>query len=164
MKKYGKKILIGLLVILLGIQFIRSGKNVSGEATNDISTKFPVPENVMAILKPACMDCHSNTTRYPWYTNIQPIGMWLEGHVNEGKRELNFSNFTARKVAVQNHKFEEIIEMVKEGDMPLKSYTWTHADARLSDEQRALVTTWAQSMMDTLRQRYPADSLVLRRK
>lgn len=164
MKKYGKKILIGLLVILVGMQFIRSEKNVSGNAQNDISTKYPVPENVMAILKPACMDCHSNTTRYPWYAEIQPVGMWLAGHVNEGKRELNFSNFTARKVAVQNHKFEEIIEMVKEGDMPLKSYTWTHADARLSDEQRAIVTTWAQSMMDTLRQRYPADSLVLRRK
>lgn len=164
MKNYVKKILVALLVILLGMQFIRSEKNLSGPTKNEISTKYPVPESVMAILKPACMDCHSNTTRYPWYAEIQPVGMWLAGHVKEGKRELNFSDFTGRKVAIQNHKFEEIIENVKEGEMPLKSYTWTHQDARLTSEQRAIITSWAESMMDTLRQNFPADSLVLRRK
>ncbi len=164
MKKYGKKILIGLLVVLLGLQFYRSEKNLSGEAANDISTKYPVPEAVMAILKPACMDCHSNTTRYPWYAEIQPVGIWLAGHVKEGKQHLNFSTFTSRKVAVQNHKFEEIIDMVKEGEMPLNSYTWTHSDARLSSEQRTLITSWAQAMMDTLKLQYPADSLVMKRR
>jgi hypothetical protein len=164
MKKYGKKILIGLLVILLGLQFIRSTKNISGESKNDIAAKYPIPAEVMDILKPACMDCHSNTTRYPWYAEIQPVGMWLAGHVKEGKKELNFSEFTARKVAVQNHKFEEIIEMVKEGEMPLASYTWTHKDAALTPAQRGIITNWAQAMMDTLRHQYPADSLVLRRK
>ena len=164
MKKYGKKILIGLLVILLGMQFIRPAKNRSGESKNDIATKYPVPDEVLAILKPACLDCHSNTTRYPWYAEIQPVGMWLADHVKEGKQHLNFSEFTSRKVAVQNHKFEEIIENVKEGEMPLPSYTWTHKDAVLSPEQRAVITSWAQAMMDTLKQQYPADSLVLRRR
>jgi hypothetical protein len=84
--------------------------------------------------------------------------------VKEGKKELNFSDFTNRKVAIQNHKFEEIIEMVKEGEMPLDSYTWTHKDAKLSPEQRTTITTWAQAMMDTLSAHYPVDSLVLRRK
>ncbi len=162
MKKIGKKILISLLVILLGLQFYRPEKNLSGEATHDISTKYPVPEAVMAVLQPACLDCHSNLTRYPWYAEIQPVGIWLAGHVKEGKKHLNFSDFTSRRVAVQNHKFEEIIEMVKEGDMPLKSYSWTHRDARLSAEQRALITSWAGAMMDSLRQKYPADSLVLK--
>ncbi len=164
MKKYRKKILIGLLIILIGLQFYRPEKNLSGESANNISTKYPIPDNVMAVLKPACMDCHSNTTRSPWYAEIQPLGMWLAGHVKGGKQKLNFSTFTARKLAVQNHKFEEIIEMVKEGNMPLKSYTWAHHDARLSMEQRVLITSWAGAMMDTLRQKYPADSLVLQRR
>lgn len=164
MKKYGKKILLGLLIVLAALQFVRPEKNLSGESKNDISTKYPVPEAVAAILKPACMDCHSNTTRYPWYAEIQPVGIWLAQHVKEGKRELNFSTFTARKVAVQNHKFEEIIKMVKEGEMPLSSYTWTHKDAVLTPEQKAVITNWAQAMMDTLKQQYPADSLVLRRR
>ena len=164
MKKYGKKILIGLLVILLGMQFIRSAKNISGESKNAMSSKFPIPEDVMSILKPACMDCHSNNTRYPWYAEIQPVGMWLSGHMKEAKKELNFSDFTARRAAVQNKKFKEIIDQVKEGEMPLSSYTWTHRDAVLSDEQRAILTSWAGAMMDTLKQRYPADSLVLQKR
>jgi hypothetical protein len=164
MKKYGKKILIGLLVVLLGLQFVPSKKNLSGDNTFDIATKYPIPTDVMDILKPACLDCHSNTTRYPWYASVQPIGMWLAGHVKGGKRELNFSEFTKQRVAVQNHKFEEIIEVVKEGEMPMKSYTWTHRDAVLTDAQRTLITNWAQAMMDTLQAQYPADSLVLKRK
>lgn len=164
MKKYGKYILYALLGALVIMQFIRPEKNLSGNETHDITQKYPVPDEVMALLKPACYDCHSNTTRYPWYAEIQPVGWWLAQHVKEGKKGLNFSTFTSRKVAVQNHKFEEIIEMVKEGDMPLKSYTWTHGDAKLSDEQRALITSWAQAMMDTLQRQYPADSLILKRK
>ncbi len=84
--------------------------------------------------------------------------------MNEGKKHLNFSEFTSRKIAVQNHKFEEIIEMVKEGEMPLGSYTWTHRDAVLSAEQQQTLVNWAQSCMDSLAANYPADSLVLRRK
>jgi hypothetical protein len=164
MKKYGKKVLMGLLVLVLGLQFVRPEKNISGVSTNALSNQYPVPEEVMAILKPACMDCHSNTTRYPWYAEIQPVGIWLANHVNDGKKHLNFSEFTARKIAVQNHKFEEIIENVKEEEMPLSSYTWTHSDAKLTPEQREIITSWAQSMMDTLKAKYPADSLVLRRK
>jgi len=164
MKNIAKKILTALLIILIVMQFIRPAKNLSGDTQHAMVGKYPIPENVTSILKPACMDCHSNTTRYPWYAEIQPVGWWLDNHVKEGKKELNFSDFTNRKVAIQNHKFEEIIEMVKEGEMPLDSYTWTHKDAKLSPEQRTTITTWAQAMMDTLSAHYPVDSLVLRRK
>ncbi|MCB0524105.1 MAG: heme-binding domain-containing protein, partial [Saprospiraceae bacterium] len=112
----------------------------------------------------ACMDCHSNNTRYPWYAEIQPVGLWLAGHVKGGKQHLNFSEFTNRRVAYQNHKFEEIIEMVRDGEMPMKSYTWTHADARLTQEQKNLICDWSQAMRDSLAQQYPADSLVMRRR
>ncbi|MFM7400174.1 MAG: heme-binding domain-containing protein, partial [Bacteroidota bacterium] len=114
MKKYGKKVLLGLLGVLIIMQFIQPDRNVSGAAPGDITGKYAVSENVMAVLKPACYDCHSNQTRYPWYAGIQPVAWWLAEHVNDGKRHLNFDEFTTRKIAVQNHKLEEIIEMVKE--------------------------------------------------
>lgn len=164
MQKYGKKVLLALLGVLIIMQFIHPDRNDSGVAPGDIAGKYVVPENVMAVLKPACYDCHSNETRYPWYANIQPVAWWLAEHVNDGKRHLNFHEFTTRKAAVQNHKLEEIIEMVKEEEMPLGSYTWAHADARLSDAQRELIVNWARSAMDSLKAQYPADSLVLRRK
>lgn len=164
MKKYLKPILLGLLTILLLAQFIRPAKNLSNDLTNDISKNYPIPDSVQAILKVACNDCHSNYTVYPWYAEVQPVAAWLANHVEEGKEHLNFSNFTARRVAVQNHKFEEIIEMVKEGEMPLASYTWIHRDAILSEMQKQTLINWAQANMDSLKTQYPADSLVLRRK
>jgi hypothetical protein len=90
----------------------------------------------------------------------------MSNHVNEGKRELNLSEFTKRPLAVQNHKFEETIEMVKEGEMPLPSYTWLglHGDANLTDEQKLLITEWAQAQMDYLKATYPPDSLVRKRR
>lgn len=164
MKKYVKPVLLGLLVILLLAQFVRPEKNRSNDLTNDISKKYPVPESVQAILKVSCNDCHSNFTVYPWYAEVQPVAVWLANHVQEGKEHLNFSDFTARPVAVQNHKFEEIIEMVKEGEMPLNSYTWIHRDAILTEQQKQALIGWAEMNMDSLKAQYPADSLVMPRR
>ena len=164
MKKYIKPVLLGLLAIFLLSQLIRPAKNQSNDQANDVSKKSPVPDSVQAILKVACNDCHSNATVYPWYAEVQPVAWWLANHVEEGKEHLNLSNFTARRVAIQNHKFEEIIEMVKEGEMPLASYTWIHRDAILTEGQKQTLINWAQTNMDSLKVQYPADSLVLRRK
>lgn len=164
MKKYLRPLLYGLLTLLVLVQFYRPARNLSNDQSNHVSTLYPVPAEVETILKPACYDCHSNLTEYPWYANIQPVASWLANHVEEGKSELNFSSFTKRRIAGQNHKFEEIIEMVKEGEMPLSSYTWTHTDARLSDQQKQTLIAWAQANMDTLAARYPPDSLVIKRK
>ncbi len=164
MKKYIKPVLLGLLAIFLLSQLIRPAKNQSNDQANDVSKKYPVPDSVQAILKVACNDCHSNATVYPWYAEVQPVAWWLANHVEEGKEHLNLSNFTARRVAIQNHKFEEIIEMVKEGEMPLASYTWIHRDAILTEGQKQTLINWAQTNMDSLKVQYPADSLVLRRK
>ena len=160
-----KIILFVILAALIGIQLIRPAKNTSGTKDNDISKKYTVPAQVASILEVACNDCHSNHTKYPWYAEVQPIGWWLNQHVTEGKRHLNFSEFTNRPIAVQNHKFEETIEMVKEKEMPLASYTWLglHSEAKLTDAQREILVDWSQAQMDMLKTQYPADSLVLRR-
>ncbi len=161
-----KKILVGLGVVLVAIQLIRPERNLSDDRTYDVSTKYAVPEDVKQILAVACNDCHSNKTEYPWYANIQPVAWFLDHHVTDGKRHLNFSNFTSRSVAYQNHKFEETIEMVKEGEMPLASYTYLglHAGANLTEPQKQSLINWAQANMDSLKAQYPADSLVMRRK
>ncbi|MDB5275156.1 MAG: cytochrome [Ferruginibacter sp.] len=91
-----KKVLLVLLVILVIIQFIHPAKNSSSEdamLVNDISKKYIIPQNVHDILKTSCYDCHSNNTVYPWYSKIQPVDWWLTNHINEGKREVNFSEF-----------------------------------------------------------------------
>lgn len=161
-----KKIPLGLLAVLVIIQFIQPEKNISGESSNDFSKKYPVPVEVSNILTVACNDCHTNKTVYPWYANVQPVAWWLNGHVVDGKRHLNLSTFLSRPIAVQNHKLEEIIEMVKEKEMPLPSYTnmGLHAEANLTDEQRQVLITWAQVQMDTLKAQYHPDSLVMKRR
>lgn len=155
-----KKILLFLLLVLVVIQFIHPKKNkAEGPQPNFIGNQYPIPADVKSLLDKACLDCHSNNTRYPWYTNLQPVHWWMEKHVTDGKKKVNYDEFTNRSARYQFHKMEETIEMVKEGEMPLKSYTWTHKDARLRTEQKEKLTAWAQSVMDAMRARYPVDSL-----
>lgn len=160
-----KKITIGLLAVIIIIQFFQPEKNTSDDQTNHISGKYEISGEVSTILKNACNDCHSNKTEYPWYASIQPVGWWLADHVNEGKGHLNFSEFTSRKIAYQNHKLEEIIEEVDEDKMPLPSYTnfGLHPEANLTAEQKKVLTDWARNQMELLKANYPADSLILRR-
>ncbi|MEZ5023752.1 MAG: heme-binding domain-containing protein [Chitinophagales bacterium] len=160
-----KRILAVLVVILILIQFIRPEKNNSNDNTYALDTKYTVPENVSNILAVACNDCHSNNTRYPWYSNIQPVAWWLNSHVEEGKEHLNFSEFTNRTLAYQYHKLEETVEEVEERKMPLPSYTnlGLHVEANLSDEQRTLLIDWAKSQIQYLEQTYPKDSLIRKR-
>lgn len=161
MKKFLRYTLITLGVLLVIIQFIRPEKNLSGDDTYHLYKAYPASDEIKGILKVACDDCHSNKTEYPWYANVQPFAWWIGGHVNDGKRHLNFSEFTSRRIAIQNHKFEEVVEMIEEDEMPLKSYTLIHRNAVLSDDQKVSLVAWANAMMDTLKANYPADSLVM---
>lgn len=156
-----KKIGIALAIIIVVIQFIRPEKNISGNETYAIQTKYDLPNDVENIMQLSCYDCHSNTTKYPWYSNVQPAAWFLANHVNDGKKHLNFSEFTNIPLFVQNHKLEEIKEMVEEKEMPLSSYTYfgLHPEANLTDAQRQKIIDWADSQMNFLKQTYPADSL-----
>lgn len=142
-----KKILWGLLILIVLIQFIRPAKNRSAiVAANDITNHYPVPDTVRGILKRSCNDCHSNNTEYPWYTNIQPVGWWLQHHVNEGKDGLNFSEFASYEIKDQHHMLHELIEEIEEDHMPLNSYLWIHKDAKLSPDDKKLLTDWANAV------------------
>jgi len=160
MKKVLKTIGWLLLIALVVIQFFHPKKNIhEGDQPNAISKKFLVSADVRIILDKACMDCHSNNTRYPWYNNIQPVAWWLNNHVIDGKKELNFDEYINRRPRFQYRRMEQTIDLVKKGEMPLDSYTWTHKDAILSEEEKTKLFAWAQSVMDTLKTQYPIDSL-----
>lgn len=161
MKKVLSNSLIILLVALIVIQFIRPGKNQGEEiAETQITAKYQIPEDVKHILNVSCYDCHSNTTHYPWYYNIQPVAWVLNDHIVEGKKELNFSTFTNYPVWRQYKKFKEIGKEVKEGHMPMSSFTLLHRDAVLSAEQKLSIQNWAGSAMKEMEASYPSDSLI----
>lgn len=156
-----KKILWVLLAALVIIQFIHPKKNkAEGPQTSYIGNRYAIPADVKPILDKACNDCHSNNTRYPWYAKIQPVHWWMNNHIREGKSKLNFDEYTSRPMRFQYHRMEDIIEQVKEGEMPLDSYTWTHKDARLTNAEKAALTNWAQGVMDSMKAHYPMDSLI----
>ncbi len=163
MKRSFKTVLIVLLVILVIIQFFRPTKNKSTVlSTNDVTAGLIVPPNVEKILKLSCYDCHSNNTRYLWYANVQPVAWWLNHHIDEGKRELNFSEFKRYKIYRQHKKLEEIAEEVETGEMPLNSYTLIHRNANLDEQQKNMIISWSKSAIKQLKINYPADSFLKR--
>jgi hypothetical protein len=163
-KKILKGIGIAVAALLVIVQFVRPEKNTGGAPTDgDIAATYDVPADIQTILRTSCYDCHSNNTRYPWYAEIQPIGWMLNRHITEGKRELNFSEFASRKPRWQYRKFEEIVEQVEKAEMPLPSYLLAHADARLSDEQKARLISWAREMQLRIKNDHPDESFERRK-
>lgn len=156
-----KRTLQILLLVLIVIQFIRPAKNKSeGLSNNDITKLYSVPEEVQSIFKTSCNDCHSNNTVYPWYFNIQPVAWWLDSHIKDGKKELNFSEFATYRIRRQYKKLEDIKNEVKEDEMPLNNYLWIHKNAKLNDQQKLVITNWATMIRDTIKANYPPDSLI----
>jgi hypothetical protein len=140
-----RKLGLLLLLVLIVIQFFHPDKNESSViSVNDITNVAVVPDDVQSILKTSCYDCHSNSTVYPWYYAIQPVAWWLNNHVVEGKEHLNFSEFGTYTPKNARHKLDEVKEVLDKNEMPLKSYTVIHGNAKLTAEQKALLTDWSQ--------------------
>ncbi len=160
MKRALKIILIIFLVAFVVIQFIRPSENKSDEIAQDqITAAYPVPDSVMKNLKVSCYDCHSNTTVYPFYFKIQPVAWFLNNHIVDGKRHLNFSTFTTNPLWRQHENFKDIVEQLKKDEMPLSSYTLIHRDAILTTNEKQRMEDWATAQMKEMEAKYPADSL-----
>ena len=150
-----------LLIVFFLLQFYPRPKKNSNSAVNstDITRMHVVPANVQQILKRSCYDCHSNNTDYPWYASIQPVAMWLGDHIEKGKNELNFSEFSNYSLRRQYRKLEEIDEEISEDHMPLPSYTFIHTDSKLSESDKITIRQWVTSLRVKYTETYPADSL-----
>jgi hypothetical protein len=160
MKKILTKIFITIIVSFILIQFVpRRNNNLSTANSKSIELTHYVPEDVNQILKKSCYDCHSNHTNYPWYSKIQPVSLWLNNHIDEGKDELNFSVFGNYSIRRQFHKLQEIKEQLEENEMPLSSYTIIHREAIITDSQKIAMVLWVEKLRDSFKLVYPADSL-----
>lgn len=143
-----KKIILVLIAIIVVIQFFRPDFNTNSADDNlDFLNITQPSEEVASIIKSSCYDCHSNFTESMWYMNIAPISWWIKDHIDEGKEELNFSDWGNYNIKRKNHKLEECIELIEENEMPLESYTIMHKEAKLSDEQKTILTAWFKEKM-----------------
>ena len=165
MKRILKTVLIVLLIAFIVIQFFKPSKNQGEEiAVNQISAVQKVPADVQQILNVSCNDCHSNTTHYPWYNNFQPVAWVLDDHIVDGKKELNFSVFANYPTYRRYKKFKEISKQVKDGDMPLFSYTLIHRDAVLNADQKQEIQNWTANSIKEMENQFPADSLIKKKQ
>ena len=152
MKVIFKRILVSAMVIFLLMQLYQPARNLDyGQVLPVHFTKvYKVPSNVTAILQTSCYDCHSNNTIYPLYSYNQPVRLFLDNHINDGKKNLNFSEFGKYSKRRQENKLNQIIDQVKSDEMPLSSYTLIHRNAILSKENKALLINWTEKTRDSI--------------
>ncbi|KFF10118.1 heme-binding domain-containing protein [Chryseobacterium soli] len=148
-----KKIIVIVLVAFIMIQFFPIDKtNPPATPGMDFLRIKDTPPEIAKIISTSCYDCHSNETKYPWYSSIAPSSWFLKNHVVEGRKHLNFSTFAVYEPKRQAHKLEECIEMIEKKEMPLESYYIGHQDAKLTDQQRLeLVAYFKKVKEDTER-------------
>jgi len=150
-KRIVRKTLLIIVIFLVAIQFFRPQKNIAHSApANAIEKHYAVPKEIGLLLRSSCYDCHSNTTVYPWYSNIQPIAWWQQNHIIDGKKELNFDEFNSYNAKKKKHKLDEIVEVLQEDEMPLGSYTLIHSDAALSTQAKNELISWAKTLQKTI--------------
>ena len=142
-----KKIGIVIIVALLTAQFFGPEKN-DGEldTVNAFIAETNPPKDVLKILNTTCFDCHSSKTNYPWYNNITPVNYWLDEHVQDGKKHLNFSEWAAYNKNQKEHILKDLKKELKSKEMPLNSYLWIHKDAKMSTEQYQIMLDWVKTI------------------
>ncbi|PHR27353.1 MAG: hypothetical protein COA38_13460 [Fluviicola sp.] len=149
MKMNRRKVGIGLLIVIIGIQFIRPNKPVIQQATLDDIILFNKPtDEVKRLLKNACYDCHSNETKSYWYSNIAPLAWIIDKDISQGRNKLNFSNWEKNTLGEKIELAGEIMHQMYEGGMPLKEYVIMHSEANLSKKEKNKITNWINSLID----------------
>jgi len=145
MKRILKWTGISLVVLLVVIQAVRPAKtNPAIDESRTIQAHAQVSPQVSAILERACYDCHSNKTIWPWYSQVAPVSWLLVSDVNDGRKDLSFSDWARYDAKRAARKLQELCEQVEKGEMPLKSYLLIHPTAKLSDSDKKILCDWAK--------------------
>jgi len=146
-----KLTLLIILLVLVAIQFIPADKpEVSLTNENDLIYNNQLPENVAALLKESCYDCHSNETIYPWYSYVAPVSWLVVRDIELGREELNFSQWESQSKIDKAKNLDKIIDEVIDENMPMPIYTIMHSNAKLSKENRQVLAEWAESYAESL--------------
>jgi hypothetical protein len=133
------KVLIGVAAVVVLAQLARPSME-NPPVTGDIQ----VPADVHAVLKRSCYDCHSNETKWPWYSQVVPVS-WIVAHdVNDGRKHLNFSVWETYEPGRKLKKLKEIAEEVEEGEMPMAIYVSLHSEAKLTEAEKKAIVEWAE--------------------
>jgi len=150
-KSIWKKLILLVVILFALIQLIpKPNKNIADSInTASIDAIYSVPDTVFHLMKEACYDCHSNNTHYPWYSNIQPFAWYLNNHITEGKKELNFDEFGNYASRRRKSKLKSIASQIEDNGMPLTSYKLIHRNARLSKDEKKLIINWAKNYLDS---------------
>jgi uncharacterized membrane protein len=147
MNKTLRRIILGLVAVLILIQLIpvdRSVPEMDGRV--DFLTMTQPTAEIAQLVQDACYDCHSYKSKYPWYAKVAPAKFIIQNHINEGREHLNFSLWGEYEPDRADHKLEECVEEIKEGYMPMEAYANMHPEAELTDDQRAMLASWFESL------------------
>ena len=138
-----KWLAVAAVCALVGLQFVRPARTNPGiDQTQTIHARLQMNPQVAAILDRSCQDCHSNSTRWPWYSNVAPVSWFVIDHVNHGRSHLNLSEWGTLDNRQAGKKLEEICEEVEDGAMPMQSYTRIHWGAKLSPDDIKTLCEW----------------------
>jgi len=138
------------LVTFVGAQAVRPAKtNPPSPSGASLLTK--APPAIASILRRSCQDCHSNDTRWPWYSQIAPMSWILIDHVNHGRDHFNYSEWATYEGDDQDKLLGSICSLTKKGRMPLPSYVLLHRDAQLSASDVSALCAWADRMRDDIK-------------
>ncbi|MGB9609724.1 MAG: heme-binding domain-containing protein [Bryobacteraceae bacterium] len=123
----------------VGAQAVRPEKtNPPVVAQNTLQAQYEVPPEVQRILERSCGDCHSNRTRWPWYSHIAPVSWMLADHVKDGRRHFNMDDFT------EEMSLKDVCQEIRVGSMPLKGYVLMHPEAKLTGAEIQTVCAWTR--------------------
>lgn len=152
MKRVLRVVALAVALLFVGIQFVRTESVVNKpfDETRAIEAHARLTPEVAAILKRSCMDCHSQKTEWPWYSHVAPVSWFVAEHVNDGRSDLNFSDWASYDRDEAEHLLTNICKLSKRGAMPLSSYTLIHRDAKLSPADVSALCNWTQSELQRL--------------
>jgi hypothetical protein len=146
LRKLLKWTAILLLVLFIGIQLKRPARaNPPVDQSQTIEAHTQMTQPVQDILDRSCNDCHSNKTVWPWYTNVAPISWWIVDHINQGRGNLNLSEWAKLDRDRQAKKLQQICDEVQDGAMPLPSYLPMHSKAKLSEQDKKTICDWTEA-------------------
>ncbi len=130
----------------VALQFYRPARtNPVSDPSQSIEARLQVSPQVVSVFERSCNDCHSNKTRWPWYTNVSPVSWFIVDHVDHGRSHVNFSEWGSYDQEKQLKRLQEMCEQVEDGSMPLSSYTPLHPGSELSAEDKKLLCDWAEA-------------------
>lgn len=142
-------LLLFVLVVFIAAQAFRPDRTNPPTAPGASLITRATPQ-VAAILDRSCRDCHSNDTRWPWYTNVSPTSWLVADHVDHGREHFNYSQWTSIDEDEQDKLLGGMCSLAERGRMPLPSYLLVHRDAKLSPADVKTLCAWSEKMRDML--------------